>query len=95
MAVELIHQLVLNLVELSNSLRTEQALERENSPYHTMRKQIQHTKDSFQHDTLPNNTEEGIDFENSAEEGTDPWAKNNILAFGRHERHHSWTGSNF
>ena len=82
-AIDVIYGLVQDLVGLSNSLRMEQALQKNEGPYEDMRKEIQRTRDSFQDRTLPNNVKEELQSKNPVKESPDAWAKGYMLTFGQ------------
>ena len=82
-ATDVVYGLVQDLVGLSNSLRMEQALQRNEGPYGDMRKEIQRTKESFQDCTFPNNAEEELQSKNPVQESPDAWARGYMLTLGQ------------
>lgn len=80
--IDVVYGLVQELVGLSNSIRMEQALQKNEGPYDDMRKEIQRTKDSFQDCTFPSNAKEELQPKNPVKESPDAWAKGYMLTLG-------------
>lgn len=82
-SIDVVYGLVQDLVGLSNSLRMEQGLQKNEGPYDDMRKEIQRTGDSFQDHTFPKNAREELESKNPVKESPDAWAKGYALTFGQ------------